>query len=205
MTLGIEVQKLADERRLYSARGGKVPCYVELGNETGFPHEGVIDFVNNHVDPATGTMRIRGVLKNRSGKLVPGLYARMKVPGSGRYRALLVPDAAVGNDQSQRNVLVVDKDNKVGIRPVKLGALFGRLRSIVSASRRRPDSDQWPDARPDPRPVTPTEVPSRLMRKGFPIQGRPMAVGCRGRVERPKIGRQPDRVAGTFRRHAAGG
>ncbi len=196
----LKYEKLADERRLLSARGGKVPCYVELGNETGFPHEGVIDFVDNHVDPATGTMRIRGVLKNRSGKLVPGLYARMKVPGSGRYRALLVPDAAVGNDQSQRNVLVVDKDNKVGIRPVKLGALFGRLRSIVfgiSAEDRIVTNGQM-HARPGSRSRRP-KCPSRLMRKGFPIQGRPSPVGCRGRVERPRIGRQPDRVAGTFR------
>ena len=77
-------------------------------------------------------MRIRGVLKNESGKLVPGMFARLSVPGSGRYHAVLVPDTAIGNDQSQRNLLVVDKENKVAVRPVKLGALFGGLRSIVS-------------------------------------------------------------------------
>jgi hypothetical protein len=77
-------------------------------------------------------MRIRGVLQNESGKLVPGMFARLSVPGSGRYTAVLVPDAAISNDQSQRDVLVVDKDNKVATRPVKLGALFGNMRSIVS-------------------------------------------------------------------------
>ena len=102
----LKYQKLAEERALLSERDGKVPCYVQLGNETGFPHKGVIDFVDNHVDQTTGTMRIRGVLKNESGKLIPGLFARLTVPGSGRYHAILVPDTAIGNDQSQHNVLV---------------------------------------------------------------------------------------------------
>ena len=105
---------------------------MQLGDESGFSHKGVIDFVDNHVDATTGTMRIRGVLKNESGKLVPGMFARLSVPGSGRYRAVLVPDTAIGNDQSQRNLLVVDKEKKIAVRPVKLGALFGGLRSIVS-------------------------------------------------------------------------
>lgn len=124
--------KLAKERALLSTRDGRVPCYVQLGNETGFPHKGVIDFVDNHVDTTTGTQRIRGVLENKSGELIPGLFARLTIPGSGRYHAVLVPDTAVGNDQSQRDVLVVDKENKVSVRPVALGALFGGLRSIVS-------------------------------------------------------------------------
>ena len=109
-----------------------MPCYVELGNENGFPHDGVVDFVDNHVDPATGTMRIRGVFKNRSGALVPGLYARMKVPGSGRYRALLCPTRPSATTRASGTVLVVGKDDKVDVRPVKLGALFGGLRAIVS-------------------------------------------------------------------------
>jgi len=128
----LRYQRLATERALLSARDGKVPCYVQLGDESGFSHKGVIDFVDNHVDATTGTMRIRGVLKNETGKLVPGMFARLSVPGSGRYHAVLVPDTAIGNDQSQRDLLVVDKENKVAIRPVKLGALFGGLRSIVS-------------------------------------------------------------------------
>jgi RND family efflux transporter MFP subunit len=128
----LKYQKLAKERSLLSARDGKVPCFVQLGNETGFPHKGVIDFVDNHVDTTTGTQRIRGVLENESGALIPGFFARLTIPGSGRYHAVLVPDTAIGNDQSQRDLLVVDKDNKVVVRPVVLGALFGDLRSIVS-------------------------------------------------------------------------
>lgn len=128
----LKYQRLAKERALMSVRDGKIPCYVQLADETGFSHKGVIDFVDNHVDATTGTMRIRGILDNESGKLVPGMFARLSVPGSGRYNAVLVPDAAISNDQSQRDVLVVDKDNKVAMRPVKLGALFGNMRSIVS-------------------------------------------------------------------------
>jgi RND family efflux transporter MFP subunit len=128
----LKYQKLAKERALLSTRDGRVPCFVQLGNESGFPHKGVIDFVDNHVDTTTGTQRIRGILENESGALIPGLFARLCVPGSGRYHAVLVPDTAIGNDQSQRDVLVVDKENKVTVRPVVLGALFGGLRSIVS-------------------------------------------------------------------------
>jgi multidrug efflux system membrane fusion protein len=128
----LKYQKLAAERALLSARDGRVPCYLQLANETGFPHKGVIDFLDNHVDATTGTLRMRGILENDSGTLMPGLFARLTVPGSGRYQAVLVPDTAIGNDQSQRTLLVVDKDNKVAVRPVTLGASFGDLRSIVS-------------------------------------------------------------------------
>ena len=128
----LKYQKLAAERKLLSARQGKLPCFVGLENEAGFPHEGFIDFMDNHVDATTGTMRVRAVLPNKSGKLIPGCYARLRVPGSGRYRTLLLPDEAIGSDQNEHNVLVLDKDDKVQVRPVKLGALFGGLRSIVS-------------------------------------------------------------------------
>lgn len=135
----LKYQELAVEKKLVTSRDGKVPCYVQLSNEAGFSHEGYIDFVDNHVDPTTGTLRARGVLENSSGLLTPGFFARLCIPGSGRYRALLVPDTSIGNDQSQRNVLVVNKDNVVEPRVVQLGALFGGLRSIVSGL----NPDDW--------------------------------------------------------------
>jgi RND family efflux transporter MFP subunit len=128
----LKYQKLAEERKLSSVRDGKVPCYVQLGNETDYPHHGTIDFEDNHVDPTTGTQHVRGVFPNTSGLLTPGFFARLSVPGSGRYQAILVPDTAIGNDQSEKNVMVVDKDNKVVARPVQVGALFGKLRAITS-------------------------------------------------------------------------
>ncbi len=155
----LKYQKLAEERKLLSARDGKLPCFFELENETDFPHQGSIDFMDNHVDSTTGTIKVRAVLRNDSGKFIPGCFARMRVPGSGRYRTLLVPDDAVGSDQNEHNVLVVDKDNKVQVRPVQLGALFGDLRSIlsgISADDRVVVNGQM-HARPG-FPVTPTEV-----------------------------------------------
>jgi RND family efflux transporter MFP subunit len=128
----LKYQKLAVEKKRVSARDAQIPCFVQLANETRFPHAGVVDFVDNRIDPNTGTIRARGVLKNAQGLLTPGFFASMRIPGSGRYQALLIPDTAVGSDQSQRIVLVVNQDNVVEARTVELGALFGSVRSILS-------------------------------------------------------------------------
>jgi RND family efflux transporter MFP subunit len=127
----LKYQKLAAEKKRVSAVEARIPCFLQLSNETGFPHTGVVDFVDNHVDPTTGTRRARGVYPNPSGQLVPGFFASIRVNGSGRYQTLLVPDTAIGNDQSERTLLTVDNDNVVVPRIVQLGALFGGLRSIV--------------------------------------------------------------------------
>lgn len=105
---------------------------LQLANETDFPHEGVIDFVDNRVDPATGTIRTRGVFANPDAALIPGSFARVRVPGSGRYETLLVPDSAVATNQNTKLLYIVDPNNTVQMRPVKLGPLFGDWRSIQS-------------------------------------------------------------------------
>jgi RND family efflux transporter MFP subunit len=128
----LKYQKLAVEKKRVSARDARIPCFVQLANETTFPHAGVVDFVDNHIDINTGTLKARGVLPNASGLLTPGFFASMRVPGSGRYQALLIPDVAIGSDQSERIVLVVNNDDVVEARPVVLGALFGPVRSIIS-------------------------------------------------------------------------
>jgi membrane fusion protein, multidrug efflux system len=164
----LKYQKLTAEGKLTNTRGGKVPCYLELGNETGFPHEGIIDFVDNHIDVTTGTQRIRGVLENKSGEFTPGFFTRLRIPGSGRYQALLVPDTAIGNDQDQRTMLVVDKDNKVGVRVVQVGALFGTLRAIVSGLT--PDDRVIINGQMHTRPgatVAPTEEPIKVDEAAF--------------------------------------
>lgn len=154
----LKYQELAFEKKLVSARDGKVPCYVGLSNEIGFPHEGHIDFVDNHVDPTTGTLRERGVLENHSGLLTPGFYARLCIPGSGEYQTMLVPDTAIGSDQNQRIVLVVNDQNVVEARVVQMGALFGGLRSVLTGLK--PDDrviiNGQMHARPG-APVAPTE------------------------------------------------
>jgi RND family efflux transporter MFP subunit len=128
----LKYARLSREGKRVSARYAKIPVFMGVASETGFPHEGVVDFVDNQIDAGTGTVRARGVFANPDGFLQPGMFARIRVPGSGRYYALLIPDVAIGADQDRRYVLVVNGDNAVEMHPVKLGSLFGELRAIES-------------------------------------------------------------------------
>lgn len=110
----------------------KMPVELERANETNFPHSGVLDFVDNQIDPNTGTIRMRGVFENKDNLLTSGLFARVRVPASDEHDAILIPDSAIGNEQGQNFVLVVDDKNVVEHRPVKLGALYDGLRIIRS-------------------------------------------------------------------------
>ena len=131
----LKYQKLAREEKSENIRDGKVICELELANETGFPHHGLLDFVDNQVDPASGTMRLRAVFPNPDRVLQPGFFARVRVPGSARYPALLVPDAAVGTDQNQKNVSVVNSSNVVEYRIVTLGPMADGLRVVRDGLR----------------------------------------------------------------------
>ncbi len=124
--------RLKQNGKRASARDVQIPCYLQLGDETGYPHEGVIDFVDNRLDPSTGTIRARGIFENSAGDLLPGLFARVRIPGQGIYEALLVPDAAVTSSQDKKLLLVVGEGGVVESRPVVLGAQFGELRAIAS-------------------------------------------------------------------------
>jgi RND family efflux transporter MFP subunit len=104
-----------------------------LASETGFPHEGVIDFIDNKVDATTGTISIRGEVKNDQEVFRPGFFARVRVAAGNTYKALLVSDRAVGTQQGQKYVLVIDDKNTVIFRPVTLGtAQEGGLRVVRS-------------------------------------------------------------------------
>jgi RND family efflux transporter MFP subunit len=126
----LKYQRLAREKKRVSARDARIPTFLGLSNEDGFPHAGVVDFVDNKVSTGTGTLVGRGVFPNPDKILTPGLFARVLVPGSGKYEALLVPDAAIQTDQDSKYLLVVKPDDTAEVRPVKLGALFGKLRAI---------------------------------------------------------------------------
>jgi multidrug efflux system membrane fusion protein len=129
----LKYQKLAREGKSENMRDGKIECEIGLANEAGFPHRGVLDFVDNQVDPAMGTLRLRGVFANADRVLQPGFFARARVPGSAQYRALLIPDQAVGADQDLKYVLTVDEgggSNKVQFHPVTLGPLVDGLRVV---------------------------------------------------------------------------
>ncbi|HKQ48285.1 MAG TPA: efflux RND transporter periplasmic adaptor subunit [Phycisphaerae bacterium] len=128
----LKYQRMSREGTRTSARDAYIPCFLQLTDETNFPHEGYIDFVDNRIDPTTGTIQGRGVFKNPKGYLLPGFFGRIRIPGSGKYQAVLVPDEAIVADQDQRLVMTVGPDDVVQPRPVKLGALFGNLRAILS-------------------------------------------------------------------------
>lgn len=113
-------------------QGARNPVQVGLANESGFPHEGVMVFVDNALDPMTGTIRSRALLENRDREFTPGLFARIRLLGTTRHDAVLVNDSAIGTDQTVRYVLVLGRDNKVEYRPVQLGPIVDGLRSVQS-------------------------------------------------------------------------
>jgi membrane fusion protein, multidrug efflux system len=111
--------------------GSKVPVQLGLANETGYSRTGTIESVDNRLDTASGTIRVRARFDNEDGALVPGLYARIKVSGSAPHPALLVDEAAIGTDQDKKFVYVVDGTGKVGYRNVQIGGQQGNLRVIL--------------------------------------------------------------------------
>ncbi|SEQ06104.1 membrane fusion protein, multidrug efflux system [Solimonas aquatica] len=113
-----------------SEREAALPVFVGLANEDGFPHAGRIDFIDNALDPQTGTIRARAVLPNPDGRFTPGLFARLQLVGSGRYAATLLDERAIGTDQSRKFVYVVNAQNKVEYRAVALGGVHDGLRVI---------------------------------------------------------------------------
>lgn len=115
-----------------SWKTSKVPVELERANETNFPHTGSLDFVDNRIDPETGTIRMRGVFDNKDRLLTSGLFSRIRVPSSEEYDALLIPDSAVGSDQGQNYVLVVDEKNTIQHRPIEVGPLYKGLRIVRS-------------------------------------------------------------------------
>ncbi|WP_371226438.1 multidrug efflux RND transporter periplasmic adaptor subunit MexE [Pseudomonas sp. QE6] len=109
---------------------GSSPVYLGLTGEDGFPHEGKLDFLDNQVNPKTGTIRGRAVFDNDGNQFTPGLYARIKLVGSGTYPAALIKDDAVGTDLGKKFVLVIDKDSKVQYRSIELGPKLEGLRIV---------------------------------------------------------------------------
>lgn len=103
---------------------------IAMPDETGFPHQGKLDFIDNRVDAATATIRARAVIDNPRQLFSPGMFARVRIAGSAKYKALLLPDAAVGTDQASKYVLAVSADGVTQRRVVKLGPLHAGLRII---------------------------------------------------------------------------
>jgi RND family efflux transporter MFP subunit len=119
---------LREGRRVESVQ--TIPVEIGLQGETGYPHRGHMDYVAPTVDPSTGTIIARGLLENADGVLLPGYFARVRVPLETGVEALLVPDAALAADQGGRYLLVIGPDHVVVQKHVTTGPLEGTLRVI---------------------------------------------------------------------------
>lgn len=106
-------------------------CDLSLAGEDGFPHKGHVDFFDNQVDPKTGTIRVRGIFANPVRTLVPGMFAKVRVPAGPPVETLLVPAVGIGSDQGNKFVLVVNNDNIVESRPVKADRQHGAMRAVT--------------------------------------------------------------------------
>lgn len=126
----LKYTRLAAAGTRASSREQANPVRIALGDEADFARDGVVDFVDNAMDGATGTMRGRARLPNPDGKLVPGLFARVRLLGETRRAAVLVPDAAIVADQSLRLVYVVGAGDRIEPRPVVLGRVLDGMRLI---------------------------------------------------------------------------
>jgi multidrug efflux system membrane fusion protein len=108
------------------------PVRVGLATETGFPHSGTVNFVNNQVDAATGTINVRATVPNPDGVFVPGLYARVQLEGRAEYMAMLIDDKAVMTDQDRKYVYVLGPEDKAKRKDIVLGSIHDGLRVVQS-------------------------------------------------------------------------
>lgn len=144
-----------------SSRDVRNPVKVGLASDVGFPFQGEMDFVDNQIDPATGTIQGRALIRNPDGFLIPGLFARVRLLGSGEHDALLIHSAAVLTDQDRKFVYVVGDDNTAVRRDIVLGDEFEGLRIVEAGleARERVVVNGVRKIFFSGAPVAPTEVP----------------------------------------------
>ena len=128
----LKFNALAQAKKLETNADGRIPVELQLADERDFPHLGHIESWDNRLDANTGSILLRGVFPNADGRIVPGLFARIRVPLSERHSALLVEERAVGTDQAQKFVLTLSPTNTVAYRAVKLGPLYENKRVVRS-------------------------------------------------------------------------
>jgi len=108
------------------------PVYLGLAGESGYPHEGKLDFLDNQVDPRSGTIRARAIFDNKDGRFTPGLFGRIKLVSRDSYDAILIDDRAIGTDLGKKYVLVLKSDDSLEYRLVDLGPDIDGLRVVTS-------------------------------------------------------------------------
>jgi RND family efflux transporter MFP subunit len=128
----LKYSDLAKRGERPSSRDNPNPVFIGLANETDFPHAGKMNFLDNALNPQTGTIRARALLDNPEHLFTPGMLARVKLQGSGKYTAALIDDAAVATDQDRKYVMVVNAQNTVEYRSVDLGGIYDNRRVVRS-------------------------------------------------------------------------
>src|SRR6476659_9962404 len=126
----LRYERLARDGNADVTGRGSAPVRLKLIDEKDFTHSGRMDFIDNVIDRSTGTIRGRAQFDNSDGLFTPGMFARVQVPASAPYQALLVPDAAIGSEQARKFVYLIDQDNVARLRYVTLGQLVDDLRVI---------------------------------------------------------------------------
>ena len=157
----LRIRRLIREGKVDSARTSEVKVQIGLADEEGFSREGTIGFIDNHVDPNTGTLRVRATVPNENLLLSPGLFLRIRLPIGKPYEATLIPEEALQSDQGQKYVYLLNDRDEVVYRRVKIGILEGGKREIkegVAAGDRVIVSGLQrvkPGAKVDPKPFAP--------------------------------------------------
>jgi multidrug efflux system membrane fusion protein len=128
----LKFNALANARKLDANGDGRIPVELQLVDEDDFPHHGYIESFDNRLNSDTGSILLRAVFPNTDGRIVPGLFARIRLPLSERHPALLVQERAIGTDQAQKFVLTLTSTNTVAYRQIQLGPSFEGRRIVRS-------------------------------------------------------------------------
>ncbi len=126
----LHYQNLARSGQGASSNHPALPVEIGLAGEEGYPHQGKVDFLDNQLTPSTGTIRMRALLDNAQRQFTPGLFARVRLPGSAEFKATLIDDKAVLTDQDRKYVYIVDKEGKAQRRDITPGRLADGLRIV---------------------------------------------------------------------------
>jgi RND family efflux transporter MFP subunit len=128
----LKFNELVASKKLGEDNNGKIPVELQLADEKDFPHQGFIESFDNHLDSDTGSILLRAVFPNDDGRILPGLFARIRLPLSERHAVLLVDERAIGTDQANKFVLVLSPTNTVQYQAVELGPLVDGKRIVRS-------------------------------------------------------------------------
>ncbi len=187
----LRVQKMIREHELSPRQEVAPAVYLGLDIEAGYPHEGAVDFVDNRIDPTTGTLKLRAVFPNEEGVLSPGLHARIQMPLGKPHQALMVLDRAIAASQGRKYVYVVNDQDEAIERTVQVGLLRGHLREITAGLEpqerivinglQRVRDRMVVDPQPgemtvdEPRPADPTTASPAAATPALPVEQKPAA------------------------------